>query len=211
MKKITVILLTILLAQFLKGQNDPEAVRILDKFSSVAQAAPSVSLKFRMISVNQAENMNDTVSGSIIMTRNMYRLELPGNITWFNGSVSWNYLIPEKEVTITRPDRKDDSFMSKPSAIFTLYKEGYKARLLEEDSRSYVVDLYPEDIKSELIRIRLSVSKSSSSLLGAEYRRKDGLVVYLVVDEYNLKASYEQSFFTFNPKEYRGVEVIDMR
>lgn len=211
MKKPAVILLTILLTQLLKGQSDPQAVSILDKFSSVAQAAPSVSLKFRMISVNQAENMKDTVAGSIDMTRNMYRLELPGNITWFNGSVSWNYLVPEKEVTITRPDRKDDSFMSKPSAIFTLYKEGYKARLIEEDARSYIVDLYPEDLKSELIRIRLSVGKSSYSLLGAEYRRKDGLVVYLVVDEYNLKTYRDQSFFTFNPKEHKGVEVIDMR
>lgn len=211
MKRITVIFLTLLLIQMANGQNDPEANRILDKFSSTALSAPSVSMNFRLVTVNQAEGLNDTVNGSIVMAKDMYMLELPGNITWFNGSASWNYLVPEKEVTITKPDRKDDSFMSKPSAIFTLYKNGYKTRLLDEDNKSYLIDLYPEDLKSELVRIRLSIDKNSSALTGAEYRRKDGLTIYLVVDKYDLKIRREQAFFTFIPKEHKGVEVIDMR
>jgi len=211
MKRISVILLTILLSQFTSGQNDPEAEAILDRFSSSALSAPSVSMNFRLVTVNPGEESRDTINGSIVMAKDNYMLELPGNITWFNGSVSWNYLVPEKEVTITRPGRKDDSFMSKPSSIFTLYKDGYKIRLLEETAASYTIDLYPEDINSELIRIRLSIDRKSASLKGAEYRRKDGVTIYLLVDSYDLRRSPDQSFFTFNPKEHRGVEVIDMR
>ena len=211
MKRISVILLTVFVSKFSIGQTDQDAVRILDKFSSSALSAPSVSMNFRLITTNATDKTSDTTAGSIIMSKNMYMLELPDNITWFNGSVSWNYLVPEKEVTITKPDRKDDSFISKPSSIFTLYKNGYKIRLLEENNTSYTLDLYPEDISSDLIRIRLNISKSTSALIGAEYKRKDGVSIYLAVDKYDLKSTHNQTFFTFNPKEHKGVEVIDMR
>jgi len=211
MKNLLLFFILSVIIPDLYGQIDPEAIKILDRFSSTALASPSVSMKFKLITINQMEQTNDTVLGSITMSKDQYRLELPDNITWFNGSATWNYLIAEKEVTITKPDKKDDSFMSRPSAIFTIYKKGYKTRYIEENSNSFVVDLYPEDIKSDLIRIRLVIGKTGSDLIGAEYKRKDGITIYLVVNEYNLKAKPDPSIFIFNPQNYKGVEIIDMR
>jgi outer membrane lipoprotein-sorting protein len=193
------------------GQNDQQAVRILDKLSSVATTAPSVSMKFTVLTINQVENKRDSSNGSVIISKNQYYLELPDNITWFDGTTSWSYLKAEKEVTITKPDKKDESFLGKPSGIFTLYKKGYKVRLIEENERYQIVDLYPSDIKSELVRIRLTISKPGSELLEAEYRRKDGITVFLKVKEYNLKIKPGPDTFTFNPQKYKSVEIIDMR
>jgi outer membrane lipoprotein carrier protein len=211
MKNLIVLFLLPALTQNLSGQSDQEAINILDRFSSMALASPSVSMRFNLITTNQMEHTNDTLAGSIIMAKDQYRLELPNNVTWYNGSATWNYLMAEKEVTITKPDKKDDSFMSRPSAIFTLYKKGYKTRYIEENSNSYVVDLYPVDIKSDLVRIRLAIGKTESALKGAEYKRKDGTTIYLVVKDYNLKVKPDPSIFTFNLQNYKGVEVIDMR
>lgn len=195
----------------LYGQGDTQAIKILDKFSTTALASPSVSMLFHLITIDHMEKTNDTINGSIIMAKDQYRLELPDNITWFNGSATWNYLKAEKEVTITKPDKKDNSFLGRPSAIFSLYKKGYKSRFVEENVNSTVVDLYPEDIKTDLVRIRLVIGKSGSDLIGAEYQRKDGVIVYLVVNEYNLKTKPDPAIFTFNPLKYKGVEIIDMR
>jgi len=211
MNKILILFIFTFFSVFSYAQTDPAAVKVLDKFSSTALSAPSVSLKFKTITLNQQDNTRDTVAGSLIMSKDQYRLELPDNITWFNGTVSWNYLIAEKEVTIVRPDRKDESFVSKPSSIFTLYKKDFKARMVEENARSYIIDLYPEDTESDMVRIRLTIGKSANSLDGAEYKRKDGVTLYLVVNEYNLKIKPQPSEFTFNPKNYKGVEIIDMR
>ncbi|NMC39714.1 MAG: outer membrane lipoprotein carrier protein LolA [Bacteroidales bacterium] len=194
-----------------KGQADPEGLRILDKFSSTALSAPSVSIKFKLITDDAANSKKDTASGSLVMAKDQYRLELPGNIVWFNGSVSWNYLVNEKEVTITKPDRRDESFMSRPASVFTLYKKGYKIRLLDETATAWIVDLYPEDTGNELIRIRLTIGKTTYNLLNAEYKRKDGITISLKVTDYNLKTLPDGSYFTFNPKNYRDVEIIDMR
>lgn len=193
------------------GQSDPQAVKLLDSFSSKAVSAPSVSMKFSLVTVDQVEDSHDTLDGSVILSGDKYRLELPDNIIFFNGQTSWSYLPAEKEVTVTNADKKDDSFMSRPSSVFSLYKNGYKSRLIEETSDRYIIDLYPEDIKSELIRIRLTIGKSLMDLKNLEYKRRDGITATLYVQQYDLKQKPSSDTFAFQKEKYKGVEIIDMR
>jgi outer membrane lipoprotein carrier protein len=193
------------------GQNDAEAVKILDKFSSVALSAPSVSMKFNLVTIDQIENKNDTLTGSVILSKDKYKLELPDNIVWFNGETSTSYLPAEKEATITKPDKKDHSFQNRPSSIFSMYRNGYKSRFIEERQDSYIIDLYPEDIKTDINRVRLSIGKNSLDLRTLEYKRKDGIVITLIVSEYNLKIKPDADTFLFHPEKFKDVEIIDMR
>lgn len=193
------------------GQADQQALNILNKFTNKALQAPAVSMKFKLVTVNQAENSRDTLKGSVILSKDKYKLDLPDNTIWFNGETSWSYLPAEKEVTITKADKKDNSFQSRPSQIFSMYKKGYKSRLIEENPDSYVIDLYPEDIKSELIRVRLTIGKALLNLKSLEYKKKDSTVITLHVTEYNLKVKPEPGTFIFKPSDYKDVEVIDMR
>jgi len=200
-----------LLTQNAFGQNDQQAIEILDKFSANALAAPSVSMKFHLVTTDQKENLNDTLTGFIILNKDKYKLDLPDNTIWFNGETSWSYLPAEKEVTITKADKKDKSFQNRPSEIFSMYKNGFKSRLIEERSDSYIIDLYPEDIKSDLIRVRLSINKFQMNLKSLEYLKKNGTGIALHISEYNLKLKPEADVFIFRPEKFKGVEVIDMR
>lgn len=212
MRKHLLIFSAILLqCLIVNGQKDPEAIKILDKFSSIALGAPSVSMKFDLVTIDQMENTNDTLTGTVILSKDKYKLEMNDNITWFNGETSWNYLLAEKEVTVTKADKKDHSFQNHPSEIFSMYKTGYKTKLIEEKLDSYIIDLYPEDIKSELQRVRLTIDKSMTNLKSLEYKKKDGIVITLHVKEYNLKIKPDAETFVFQPGKYKGVEVIDMR
>jgi outer membrane lipoprotein carrier protein len=212
MKKFSLFLVVIIFISLkITGQNDRQAIAILDRFSAAATSAPSVSMKFLIISDDQVENTRDSITGSVIISKNSYKLDLPENIIWFNGETSWSYLPAEQEVTITKPDKKDDSFQSRPSSIFTMYKKGYKNRLVEEKSDSYIIDLYPEDIKNELIRVRLTLAKPSLILKNFEYKRRDGTDINIIVKDYNLKKVPEPGMFVFSPDKYKGVEIIDMR
>jgi outer membrane lipoprotein-sorting protein len=174
-------------------------------------AAPSVHMKFIMITTDQVEQTKDTIPGSVILSRDNYRLDLPDNIIWYNGETNWSLLPAEKEVTITKPDRKDDSFETRPSSVFTMYKKGYKCRLVEERKDSYIIDLYPDEIKNELIRVRLIIKKSNLDPVSFEYKRRDGLILTLVVKDYDLKQNVQPGMFRFPAEDYKGVEVIDMR
>ena len=193
------------------AQNDQEAIKILDKFADDALKAPSVSMKFKLVTINQTDNTNDSLEGSVILNKDKYKLDLPDNTVWFNGETSWSYLTAEKEVTITKADKKDNTFQSRPSLIFSMYKKGYKNRLIEEKSDSYIIDLYPEDIKSELLRVRLSIGKTLFNLISLEYKRKDGVVSTLHVNEYDLRVKPSPDTFVFQAGKYKDAEVIDMR
>jgi outer membrane lipoprotein-sorting protein len=168
-------------------------------------------MKFKLINKNQTDNTFDTISGSVILNKDKYKLDLPDNIIWFNGETSWSYLPAEQEVTITRPSKKDNSFQSRPSLIFTMYKKEYKSRLIEEKTDSYIIDLYPEDIKSDIVRVRLSIGKALLNLINLEYKRKDGIISTLNVLEYDLRLKPDAATFVFQPEKYKGAEVIDMR
>lgn len=210
--KITTLFLTLYLAiNIASAQNDPQAIKILDRFSAKATGAPSVSMKFLLTTTDQLEDTEDTIEGSVIISKNSYKLDLPDNIIWYNGETSWSYLPAEQEVTITSPDKNDDSFQTRPSSIFTMYKKGYKCRLIEEKADLYIIDLYPEDIKNELIRVRLSISKPSLDLKSFEYKRRDGITIDIGIREYNLVTNTGPQTFIFSPELHKGVEVIDMR
>jgi outer membrane lipoprotein-sorting protein len=211
MRLNTILLLLLVLSINVTGQTDHQAVNILDKFSATATSAPSVSMKFLLVNIDQVANTRDTTEGSVILSKNSYKLDLPDNIIWFDGETSWSYLPAEKEVTITVPDKKDNSFQNKPSSVFTMYKKGYKSRLIEERSDGYLIDLYPEDIKSDLVRVRLFIAKPSLNLRDFEYKKRDGVTIEIVVKDYNLKLVPEAGMFTFSPEKYKGVDVIDMR
>lgn len=193
------------------GQNDAQAIRVLDSFSSNASKAPSVSMTFRMISADLTENRSDTLDGSIILSGDKYKLILGENTVWHNGETIWNYLSAEKEVTITRPDKKDHSFQNRPSEIFTMYKSGFKSRLIEDRSEAIIIDLYPEDIKSDLVRVRLILNKPDLILSSLEYKSREGLVITLQVSDYNLKQKPDPDTFVFHPEKYKWVEINDMR
>ena len=211
MKIISLLLLAILKTALASGQNDPQAIKILDNFSSNASKAPSISMTFKMVTTDLTENRSDTVNGSIILNKDKYMLSLGDNLVWYNGETNWNYLEAEKEVTITKPDKKDNSFQNRPSLIFSMYKSGYKSRLIEEKTDRYIIDLYPEDLKSDLVRVRLDIKKSDLSMKSLEYKRRDGLVVTLQILEYDLKQKPAADTFVFQADKYKGVEINDMR
>lgn len=209
--KILGLFLPLLLTVSVSAQTEQEAVKILERFSSNALGAPSVSMKFNLITEDQAESTKDSLKGSIILSKDKYNLELPDNIIWFNGETSWSYLPAEKEVTITKPDKKDNSFQNRPSSIFSMYKSGYKCRLIEEKADSWTIDLYPEDLKSDMMRVRLLIGKSLLNLKSLEYKKKDGMVITLNVTDYNLKQKPVAETFVYPSTKFKGVEVVDMR
>jgi outer membrane lipoprotein-sorting protein len=209
---------SVLLAVFITGfgfnvfaQNDPEAVKVLDKFSSLALSAPSIYMKFTILTTDQVEGTDRKDSGTIILSKDRYKLELTDNIIWYNGEISWSYLPDEEEVTITRPVKSDNSFQARPSAVFSIYKKGYKCRLLDETQDYYLIDLYPEDINSDHIRIRLTIGKPSLKLQKLEYKYKNGVTVLLEVSDYDLTKKYDPGTFIYPAAKYKDAEVVDMR
>jgi outer membrane lipoprotein-sorting protein len=184
---------------------------VLTELSKKAASAPSVKIDFTVITNDSREGNVTTLNGSAVIAGDSYRITLPENEIWADGKAVWSYLPDIGEVTITEPDPYDDSFMTKPSLLFTMYEEGYKVRLVEQTVTEWIVDLYPEKIDNNLVRIRLRIGKTGYILKSAEYKTKDGITVTLTADSYDLSFRPPAGYFTFDPADHKGVDIIDMR
>ncbi|MFO7850873.1 MAG: LolA family protein [Bacteroidota bacterium] len=195
----------------LNAQKDPAAKTILDKFSDAALSVPAIHLKFSLTVHDKIEETTQESDGQVIIKDNMYKLELPDNIIWYDGSSTWTLAPEVKEVTVTIPDPDENTFFTSPSSLFDMYKEDFKYRLLEESPERNVIDLYPEDPSNTDFSIIRLVIDEDGRLTSAEYRRKDGIDLYVDIIEYNHDKSYPDSYFTFDSTDYPDVDVIDMR
>lgn len=211
MKKANLLIVfMVVLSLSVIAQQDPVAGKILDRFSDRALSAPSVTMIFNLTIRDAVEDTEETIEGRVVIRKNRYMLEMPGNNIWFNGEALWTLTTDVNEVTITEPDPDDNTFISNPETLFTLYREGYKYRFIEESQTGTIIDLYPDDLSAEFSRIRLVIDKDAN-LEEAEYRRKDGITLFIGVKSYILNKEYPDSFFLFDATRYPGVEIIDMR
>jgi len=194
----------------LYGQQDPAAKSILDKFSGAALSSPAVSMSFMMKIHDRVEQSASESEGTVVIMDSMYKLTIPDNTIWFNGSATWTLTPEVKEVTVTLPDPEDNTFLTSPSSIFTMYRNDFKYRLVEERAEGSIIDLYPEEpAETDFSRIRLVIK--NEKLIAAEYRRKDGIDMHIDITGYRLDKSYKSEYFTFNRDAHPGVDVIDMR
>ena len=197
--------LTILLALMVTGvsaQKDPVAVKVLTEFGNRATSAPSVKIDFEITAYDAQEDDETTMEGTAVIRGDSYRVTLPDNIIMADGKAVWNFMPDVNEVTVTEPDPADESFLSRPSLLFTMYREGYKIRLLEQTPRDWTIDLYPEDLNMNLVRIRMIIDKKNHDLISAEYRTKDGITLTLTALKYDLSFSPPAGYFTFNPADH---------
>ena len=211
MKKTGLFIVLSLAAVAAFSQKDPEAVRILGEFSRKAASAPSVKIDFDIVAYDAQEDQETELDGTAVIRGDSYVLTLPDNLIRTDGRAVWNYMPEVNEVTITAPDPSDVSFISKPSLLFTMHEKGFKVRLLEQNAKEWIIDLYPEDIGTGLVRIRLSIGKSLYDLKSAEYKTREGMTLTLTARTYDLTFRPPSGYFTFNPADHKGVEVIDMR
>jgi outer membrane lipoprotein-sorting protein len=211
MKKTGLVTLLLLAAMAAFSQKDPEAVKVLSEFSKRAASAPSVKIDFDIVAYDAQEDQETELGGTVVIKGDSYMLTLPDNLIRTDGKAVWNYMPEVNEVTITAPDPSDVSFISKPSLLFTMHEKGFKVRLLEQNAKEWIIDLYPEDISTGLVRIRLAIGKSLYDLRSAEYKTREGITLTLTASGYDLTFRPPAGYFTFNPADHKGVEVIDMR
>ncbi len=209
--RITQLILLLAMPLTLMSQKDPEAVMVLSEFSKRALAAPSVSIDYELVAYDAIEEDETTLDGRAVISGDSYRLTLPDNLIWADGRSVWNYMPDINEVTITEADTGDDSFISRPSLLFSMHEAGYKVRLLSQDNREWVIDLYPENIKVNMIRIRLTISKVSYDLKSAVYQTRDGITLTLTPKKYDLTFVPPPGYFIFKSADHKGIEVVDMR
>jgi outer membrane lipoprotein-sorting protein len=142
-----------------------------------------------------------------------FRMALPEQEVINNGATIWTYLPEAKEVNIDNYDPNSEDI--NPSKIHEVYKKGYKYLYLQDKTEGGVlceeVDLVPEKKEAQYFKIKMYINKKEKTVQSFILFDKGGNRYKYTISKFVPNAKIEDTYFSFDPKNYPGVEVIDLR
>lgn len=212
------ILIAILSALAFTGysQQDANAKEILEKVTKTTQSHASIEAKFSFEMSNPSANIQEKSSGTIVMKNKKYKLDIPqmGLQITCNGTTIWTYMVNSNEVSISNLDESTDELMD-PAKIFTIYERGFNYKFAGESVDGgvpvYNIDLTPQKPTGDIQKIKIMIDKQKMLIRGANMTGKDGNNYKVSVNQFKTDEVYADSDFVFDPKKYKGIEIVDMR
>ena len=212
-KVLFIALVSIAFIQSTFAQYDPKALETLDAMSKKYKTIPAFEANFSWTLTNDVDNVNEEFNGKITVKGDKYRLALPEQEVINNGTTLWTYLPDANEVNIDNYDPNSEDV--NPSKIFELYKKGFKYLYLKDETEAgvpcEVIDLVPEKKDAQYFKIRMNIAKKDKSVKSWTMFDKGGNKYKYTITKFNPEVKIEDSFFTYDPKQHPGVEVIDLR
>jgi len=203
------------LPQPIHAQKDAKAKEWLDKSSAVFSQAGAMSIHFTMNIRDVSNKLTESFDGILDLKGEKFHLNTPDNEIWFDGKTQWLLQKEYNEVHISEPSEQEVQALN-PAFIFNIYKKNcnyrYRGEKTNEKGRKMQeVELIPQTKGSEITRIVVQIGASDRlpSKIQIFYRNKIENIIH--INKYQKNPALTDSFFVFNPKNYSGVEIIDMR
>jgi outer membrane lipoprotein-sorting protein len=215
MKKIQGVLLVLAAALFVSmaspvlAQNDKRAAAILDAMSDKYKNLKSYKAAF-----TYNPEGGRAMKGDATVKGDKFRLKLAGQEIFNDGKIMATYIKETNEVNIQDYDPAEIGDLN-PTQIYTAYKKGYKYSFVKESKeggQTYeTVQLVPTTQYSKVAKVLIKVNKADKSIKSWDILMGNGQHVIYKIDSFQPNASVTDNFFTFNAKQYPGVEVVDLR
>lgn len=218
MKKSVFALLLMFVGSLAFAQYDPDALKVLEAMSKKYKDLGSFEAYITHNFINKSGGINDKLNLKITTKGSKFRLVLDDQEIINNGTTVWTYLPSAKEVNIDNFD--PSSAELNPSEIFDLYKKGYQYIYLGEKTEDGIVcsevDLKPEKKDDRFWKIKMMISKKDNMIHSWTMYEKsngspNGNENKYTITKFTPGVKVDDAFFTFDPKKYPGVEVIDLR
>lgn len=214
MKKLILAVVLLTFAKVTFAQYDPKALEILDAMSKKYKSIPAFEANISYTLTNETEKINEEFKGKITVKGDKYKLVLPEQEVINNGATLWTYLPEAKEVNIDNYDPNSENDLN-PSKFYEMYKKGFKYLYLEEKTEGgvlcEVVDLVPEKKDAQYFKVRMNIAKKDKSIQSWTMFDKGGNKYRYTITKFTPNPAVADATFTFDPKKYPGVEVIDLR
>jgi outer membrane lipoprotein-sorting protein len=213
MKNLLLACLALVLAFTASAQYDPKALEILDAMSKKYKSIQAYETNFSYTLINDVEKVNEEFKGKLTVKGDKFHIVLPEQEVINNGSTIWTYLPEAKEVNIDNYDPNSDDI--NPFKIYEVYKKNFKYLYLQEKREGGVlceeIDLVPEKKDAQYFKIKMFINKKEKTLQGFTMFDKGGTRYKYAVTKFTPNSNVDDDYFTFDPKKYPGVEVIDLR
>lgn len=200
MKRLSLIILAILLATGLYAQNAAQARKILDKTAAIVGRKGGASANFSMS--GKAGN----TSGTISIKGTKFNARTPQAIVWYDGKTLWTYMKNNQEVNVSTPTKASQISMN-PYTFINVYKSGYKLSM-KNVSGGWQIHLTATNNARTIREMYITIGKNYYPKT-IKMRQSNG---WTTINVSNFKAkNLSDATFRFNAKDFPHAEVIDLR
>jgi len=202
----------ILTGQVSFAQAKKSSEEILKQVSEKTKSFSSIRISFTYNMDNPSAKVHETETGVLLVKGDQDSLDIAGQKVISDSKTSWNSIGEANEVQINSVE--EDENVLTPTRLLTSYSEDYKSKLLNEitkDGRAqYVIELKPNADKN-FTTVELNIDKELYRITRIAIQDKSGNTFSYIVNKFEPNVAVKDTDFTFNAKDYPGVEVIDMR
>lgn len=185
---------------------------LLDEVSAKAKSSKSIKAEFTYSMENKQAKLNESKSGSLLVSGDKYKLTLAGQQVFCDGKTIWTFIKESNEVQINTFDHNEDALT--PSKLLSSYNTDYKAKPLRDkagsDPNTESFELTPNNSKN-FVKAILVIDKTKKQVKSFSLFDKNGNTFTYKVIKFQTDLPVTAAEFTFEPANYPGVEIIDMR
>ncbi len=219
--KWSILLLTLMIpflnfAQSNGAEPDPKAKKILENLSKEYESYNTMEVIFDLI-IDLPDQEREVQKGHVIQKGDRYKLDLDVQAIYSDGIFVWVYLKDNNEVQINDVETDDDEagFLT-PRDMMRIYESDdyyYEIVAVEKSLQGplTVIEFKPTNPDSEYSKLRLSVLEKKKRTSSLEVFSKDGSRYILKVKDLITNKSYDNNTFVFDPKDFPGIRVEDLR
>ncbi len=200
-------------AQYSNQKGDKKSKEILEKFRLKSEGYKNFTAEFTYKMTNTEANISESKDGNISVEGNKYVLDIAGQKVICDGTTIWTYIKDVNEIQINEVDEEDEQSLT-PAKILTYFDDKFRSKMIQSNFQYgtdvYVIDMIPLEGRS-YYKIRLVIDAKTYEIHDFTIFDKNGSKFSYIIHKFQPNTDIDPSIFTFDPKKYPGVEVVDMR
>ena len=195
-------------------KNDPAAKEILDAVSEKFKTFSSVQAGFSYKVENAKGKTMSSITGTVWMKGNKYRVSFGELEIFSDGKTVWNYDKGSKEVTISDVDASGSSLT--PQKLFTNFYDKDFLYILNGEKKAgnktlQEIEMTPTDKSKPFHKVYLQVDKTAKTIYSTKVLENGGNRITYTVGTMKTNVPVADNLFLFDKKKYPGVEEVDLR
>ncbi len=195
----------------LRAQSEEEAGKWLDDASSTMSGYETISMDFDYVLDNQAEDVSQELSGTLLLKGDKYVVNLFGSTQIFDGSKTYTIIPENEEVNISDADVDDENTFT-PSKFYSFYESGYTYAMDEVADRDgkkiQYIRLTPIDSESEVSSILVGIEVSTKHIYQVIEIGNNATKTTLTARNMRTNEDIGDSAFTFDEKKYTDMNYL---
>jgi len=206
MKNILFALLII--AGISAAAQDKRATALLNAVAEKTRSYENIKIEFSYKMINKAQNINETIEGTLLSKGDKYKLDVAGQVVISDGKTMWTYLESVNEVQINEAADGEAGF--NPRIFLQEWQDNFSAKMLSETANAAQIELIPKE-SAAFSKVHVQIDKTKNHLTSITIFDSSGSEFIYSIGRFITNQTISEREFTFNTGDYPGIEVIDLR